>query len=1638
MKQFLLLFLLLIFSFSGFCQLEFIENKGQWDVAYSYRAKLNCGDFWLKGNEVAFVLSDFGGMGTHNHGHSGDIFRAKDHCYKMEFLRAGLATRFKAEGKKESYHNYYIGKDPVHWKSGVNLFESIRHQNLYPGIDLIWKEENGQLKYEFHLEAGANPDQIQTRYSGLDGISLENEQLELKTSLGTIIEKKPVAFQNGPQGKLIVNCRFKRINAQTIGFEFPDGYDQRLPLIIDPVLVFSTFSGSRADNWGFSATYGENGTAYAGGIALGPRFPLTTGAFQSIYGGDSIVFNNRYSTFDIGILKFNASGTQLLFATYLGGLEAEVPSSLVVDNQNNLIVFGASGSSNYPTSANAFDNTYNGGTDVSPYGPGQSIVRFRAGSDLVITKFSQNGSQLLGSTYLGGAQNDGLLTLLSAGNSPLVKNYGDSFRGEVTVDSLNRIYIASNTSSGNFPVAAPLQASKSGGVDAVCARLNPNLSALEFSTFLGGNQDDAAFSLQINLQNQVYLTGGTASSNFPSNTGTIQPTFGGQVDGFISRFTPGAGIASLRSTFLGTTGYDQSFFVQLDKNQRVYLFGQTKGSWPISSNVFSNPNSGQFIHCLSPNLDSTKFSTSFGTGSLNPNIAPTAFLVDDCGRIYCSGWGGVINNSGDYDNDQTAGMPTTPDALIKTSDGSDFYMMVLERNAKSLAFATFFGDTINNGSEHVDGGTSRFDKKGVVYQSVCAGCGGTSTFPTTPGVVSNVNRASCNNAIFKYDFSFVKARFQPSAIQGCAPLNLIFNNLSLNGQVYRWDFQDGTSYDTTSDEVAHTFVNAGQYNVKLVAFNPDACPTIDSAFVPITVQKAPDLPGDSIAFCQPGQTLNFQALPSGPFTYQWTPNTYLNNTATATPSILSPSQSVVYRARVRTSFGCESTNTYKLTNGILRSEAEADTLAGCKPLRIRFTNKSFQSERSTWFWGNGDSTVIDSLVFHHLFESAGLFQVVLQAKNDTTCDKIKTDTLWVRVFDLPNFSDTLQYYCNNQAIALQAATNQGISYSWSPGQVLQDSTLAIPLLGNPIHQDFTLSIKDSNGCKAKGLVKLRNGILKAKIQSDTLALCRPGTFTFSDQSTRAKIKTWFWENGDSTVLDTNLISRTIDSAGIFTIRFRAENDSSCLKSDWDSLKIQVYEHPVFADTVYRICQDGPISLFPSQNSGIVFSWSPGQELSDSTLQNPSILNPVPKTFSLRIKDEKGCFWSAQTQLKEGRLKANFSLNPPGICAPGSLTADNQSFNAISSLWYFGGDSILVSGSGPSPTYAIDSAGLKTIRLKVKNDTTCFNEASVEKSIVFGGIPFISKQSFLFCPGDTVTASGIQQDGYQYFWPPNSLVLSNGSAAQFLTVTDSLQVILNLRDSLNCPGSQIFSFRPDKPNADFVFASLADTCQDVLHYRFISKSMEGIQSEWIFNNQSLGIKDTLEYVFPQRATYAMTLIQNRQSCKDTATKNILVNDKKVILSADFDAQSEALGCNTLPVINLENKSIGARSYLWKWKDSQSDKAIPEIRATEKGELPIVLEVINGECKVQTTRIIDVQPIVPPNLITLNGDGKNETFNIRHLPAGSQVQIRNRWGELLYESNNYQGNWFPKGIEETVFYLLKLPNGKECNGWIQMVK
>ncbi len=855
--------------------MHFSENKGQWEGNILFKSVLPNADIYLENSCFTVLLADPKNPKAKpylNDKTTNANYRF--HAYRLAFPNARPDSIF-GEDMESSYENYFIGNDPAKWASEVHLYQTVVYRNLYSGIDLKVYSAEGAFKYDFVVDTGVSPNAISMRYDGPDGLRIQNGDLIIKTSVADIVELKPYAYQIVDGRDVEVECSYK-LKGNTVSFDLGQ-YNTSLPLTIDPMLIFSTYTGSTADNWGTTAAFDSHKNTYSAGLVFGNGYPTTLGAFQSTLAGNA----------DIGVIKLDPTGAQRVYATYIGGQYADMPHSLYVNEFDELVILGTTGSSNFPTSVNAYSRTFSGGSSVTYLGSG--VINFPSGSDIFVCRLNASGTQLPASTFIGGTSNDGLNykqsfsssnDLVMLGNDSLYYNYGDGARGELITDDLNNVYVASCTFSSNFPTTpGAFQPTSGGGQEGVVFKLDYNLSNLLWSSYIGGSKDDAAYSIDTDDEYNIVVCGGTNSHNFPITANAYDTAYnGGSADAFIAKISS-TGTRLMSSTFFGSPAYDQSYFVRTGKQNHVFVFGQTKasGSTLIHNAQYNVPNSGQFLARFGADLDTLIWSTVFGTGSGVPNISPTAFAADVCNRVYAAGWGRIF--CGYYLNGQiqpwntngTWNMQVTSGAVQSSTDGQDFYIICLTETASAMDYATFFGEmhsnsNQNSGHDHVDGGTSRFDKMATLYQSVCASCGGCQGFPTTPNALSTRNNSTnCNNGIFRLNVhnDFPVADFIRPPV-GCVPYTVSFQNTGF-GTSFEWFFGDGTS--STQQNPTHIYTSPGVYTVMLVAHLVNGCHSTDTVVKQVMV-LGHQQPFDTVYTC-PGIRVRIGQNPQPGCTYHW-------------------------------------------------------------------------------------------------------------------------------------------------------------------------------------------------------------------------------------------------------------------------------------------------------------------------------------------------------------------------------------------------------------------------------------------------------------------------------------------------------------------------------------------------------------------------------------------------------------------------------------------------------------------------------------------------------------------------------------------------------------------------------------------------
>jgi hypothetical protein len=506
---------------------------------------------------------------------------AESTAMQMQFVGANPQAQIHGDAELPGKVNYLTGNDPAHWRTGVGMFARVRIGELYPGINLIYYGNQRQLEYDFAIAPGTDPDVIAIHFDGTDKISVNpGGELILALAGGEIRQPKPVIYQlmNGVRKEIAGGYRL--VDAHTVAFVV-GMYDRSQPLVIDPVLGFSTYFGGTAGDTAWAVALDTNGLiyvtgetfspkSYTNGWALGPAFS-TFGAFQTNYNG------GKYAG-DAFVAKLGNDGTTIYYLTYLGGNGDNAAYSIAVDNAGNAYVVGYTDSTNFPTTNAIAIPGYNGTKISGVFDPNVKLYP----SDAFVAELDASGSNLVYSTYLGGAGADAA--------------YG------VAVDSAGHAFVTGFTFSTNFPSTAnarfkKLQCTNSFyfNCNAFVTEVASNGGALVYSSYFGGTNYDIGKGIAVATNGSVYVTGFTASTNFPA-TNYVQQVIGGKKfdghllngstnkntasDAFIARFDSiGTNLVLVYSTFLGSTNNDMANGIAVDNNGAAYVTG-----WTVSTN----------------------------------------------------------------------------------------------------------------------------------------------------------------------------------------------------------------------------------------------------------------------------------------------------------------------------------------------------------------------------------------------------------------------------------------------------------------------------------------------------------------------------------------------------------------------------------------------------------------------------------------------------------------------------------------------------------------------------------------------------------------------------------------------------------------------------------------------------------------------------------------------------------------------------------------------------------------------------------------------------------------------------------------------------------------------------------------------
>lgn len=1230
MKSLSHLLLLFIFCSSlSFAQSEevwFQPNKGQWNANVLYKVDLQKGEFIIEKDKFTYALYDLSGVHEAAH-HNKEPELIPHHTIYSHFINSSWGGEAEESDTSLFYQNYILGNDSTKWQPKVYNFRKLELIDYYPGIDLILETFSDKIKYSFRVYPGVDPSIIKIFHEGMNGLNVSDDQVEIYTRFGPIIENELKVWQESADNEREhVQAKFSN-HQDTVFFELPNGYDATKTLIIDPSLTFSTFTGSTSDNWGFTAAPDNDGNLYAGGIVFGTGYPVTAGAYDEDFNGGTTPYK-----IDMGITKFSPDGTQLLYSTYIGGSGNETPNSIITNAQGELYILGITSSGNFPTTANAYQ-TYNKGGGTTT----QIAIKF-TGTDIVVCKLSSDGSDLLASTYLGGGDNDGLNL------SSLNYNYGDVFRGEIILDHNNDVVFTSSTQSQGFPIVNGANATFGGNQDGVVVKMNPTLTDIIWSTFIGGSSDDSGFSLQVSSTNNLFVTGGTKSTNLPFSGG-YKPTFqGGSADGYVLELD-GTTSEVLNGTYIGSSSYDQSFFVQLDQDDNVYVFGQTDGNIAVTPNKYTNPNSGQFIQKYSTDLSNLEWSTIVGGGNGVVEISPTAFLVSNCNEIYFTGWGGTVNQSVQATQSTSVGFPTTSDAYQSNTNGSNFYIGVLSADAEDLVYGTFMGGVASS-SNHVDGGTSRFDKHGSIYHAVCGACGGNQHgFSTTPGVWSETNNSTnCNMAAWKFDLYGISAIVSVPDATICLPDSVFFSNNSQNGTQYYWDFGDGST--STEFEPNHYYENTGTYDVMLVVSDESGCTIADTAYV--TVEILNFTGGDVVepGIVCPGESYQLEA--SGGSIYHWSPEEFLDDPTSATPIATIDSTT---EFTVSISNGCGAEILHITLEMADISSSITDDMEICKGDTIQLN----ATGGGTYLWEGGSSTVYvgsnEQASILVAPESSTNFTVNIESPEGC----VRTESVYVKVYQDVPFSileDTL-HICQNAEVEVTVLSDAE-TYLWYPDIDISATDTPTILISTIESRWYYVDLNNPCGTNTDSVfIEVVNTFPEAG--NDTIVCPRETVDLWASGGISYQWSPAYSVNQPNeaeTFANPN-------NPTIYTVTI--VDEFGCI----DSATVKVDHFPeagVYTNPDYYGFSGDEVNLLATGNSfGGEYTWFPEDGLSCSSCQNPTANPTYSTTYFVTFTDKNGCKATDE-------VNVNFETL---FYVPNTFTPDGNEFNNM--FFAYGGN-----------------------------------------------------------------------------------------------------------------------------------------------------------------------------------------------------------------------------------------------------------------------------------------------------------------------------------------------------------------------------
>jgi hypothetical protein len=554
-------------------------------------------------------------------------------AFRMELPGASREAEMEGIEELPTKSNYFIGNDPRKWRTGVPVFGKVRQQGVYPGVDLVFYRNPGQLEFDFIVSPGADPSAISLAFKGAEAVAVDTEgDLVLGGSGARVRLRRPLIYQLDGSKRQEIDGGYIVENGNRVAFRVKHGYDRELPLIIDPVLVYSTYLGGSGGDNGSGIAVDQAGNSYVIGTTASLDFPV-----------GNLPRPPRRGYSDAFVTKLNAAGSSIVYSAFIGGGSIDVGNDVAVDASGNVYVTGRTDSLDFPA--------------VKP------LQQFKGGMDAFVAKLDPAGSKLIYSTCLGGS--------------------GGDIAYKIALDSSGNAYVTGETSSPDFPVfnaVQPVIGSTTGNPagggyfsDAFVTRLSAAGSAAVYSTYLGGDFHDIGNGIAVDPSGAAYVTGQTESTDFPV-VNAYQPRMGGgQCDAFVVKVNPGGGVLGY-STYLGGTNDDAGRSIAVEPSGRTTVTGWTKSrdfpilnaiqaTYPSEPQSWPGLGSMAFVTRLNPAGSGLVYSTYLGGSN---GESGTGIAVDRSGNAFVTGLTGSV----DFPVVNAAQPSPGENPLFKSTDGA--------------------------------------------------------------------------------------------------------------------------------------------------------------------------------------------------------------------------------------------------------------------------------------------------------------------------------------------------------------------------------------------------------------------------------------------------------------------------------------------------------------------------------------------------------------------------------------------------------------------------------------------------------------------------------------------------------------------------------------------------------------------------------------------------------------------------------------------------------------------------------------------------------------------------------------------------------------------------------------------------------